>query len=85
LVTQRQKKDEMSEYEAGAGYELEVSGMSCDSCVAHVDEALQAVKGVRSARVDLDSGRAVVEGEAIDPNRLIEAVTRAGYGVKSVG
>lgn len=73
----------MSEFETRARYQLKVSGMSCDSCVAHVDEALQAVKGVRSARVDLDSGQAVVEGEAIDPNHLIEAVTRAGYGVRS--
>jgi copper chaperone CopZ len=73
----------MSEFEASARYELEVTGMSCDSCVAHVAEALQAVEGVRSARVDLDAGRAVVEGEAIDSNHLIEAVTRAGYGVRS--
>ena len=45
----------MSEFEARARYQLEVSGVSCGSCVAHVDEALRAVQGVRSARVHLET------------------------------
>lgn len=63
-------------------HELEVSGMSCGSCAAHVEEALQAVDGVQRTSVDLDSGRATVEGASIDTNQLVEAVSRAGYGVR---
>ncbi|GIK83220.1 MAG: hypothetical protein BroJett024_43250 [Alphaproteobacteria bacterium] len=66
-------------------HELEVSGMSCDSCVAHVEEALQAVDGVQRTSVDLDSGLAIVEGASIDTNQLVEAVSRAGYGVRPAG
>lgn len=63
-------------------HELMVSGMSCGSCAAHVEEALREVGGVRATSVDLNSGRATVEGESIDTNQLVEAVTRAGYGVR---
>ena len=63
-------------------HELEVSGMSCESCAARVEGALLEVDGVRSATVRLESGGARVEGESIDPNHLVEAITRAGYGVR---
>jgi copper chaperone CopZ len=64
-------------------HHLEVSGMSCDNCVSHVEEALLGVEGVSQAKVDLESGHADVEGESIDANQLVEAVSRAGYGVRS--
>ena len=63
-------------------HELDISGMSCASCVTHVEEALQAVDGVQRTSVDLGSGRATVDGASIDPNQLVEAVSRAGYGVR---
>lgn len=66
-------------------HELEVSGMSCDSCAARVVAALQGVEGVQSASVDLESGRASIVGDSIDTNQLVEAVTRAGYGVRPGG
>ena len=64
-------------------YSLEVAGMSCAGCVAHVERALLGVDGVSRARVDLESGQAMVGGEAIDPGHLAEAVARAGYKVTS--
>lgn len=64
-------------------YELIVSGMSCDACLVKVEDALQQVQGVRGSRVDLESGQAIVEGGAVDSNQLVEAVIRAGYGVRS--
>jgi len=60
--------------------ELRIDGMTCANCVRHVDEALRGVPGVRAVRVDLESGRAVVELEPpATLAALREAVERAGY------
>jgi len=58
---------------------LEIKGMSCQHCVRSVTEALAAVPGVtRVVAVDLDQGRALVEGDvAAEP--LVAAVKEAGY------
>jgi len=72
----------MTTTEESGRHALEVTGMSCGSCVAHVEEALREVEGVREVSVDLESGRATVEGDEIDADALVEAVTAAGYGAK---
>jgi Cu+-exporting ATPase len=60
---------------------LDVSGMDCASCVAHVTKAATALPGVRKADVNLTRGRAVVEFEpsAVRPDDIASAITRAGY------
>jgi copper chaperone len=57
---------------------LRVNGMTCNHCVSHVTQALQAVAGVTAAQVSLERGEAVVEGEA-DAQQLVAAVKAAGY------
>src|SRR5437867_2071604 len=62
--------------------ELVVTGMTCASCVASVEDALRGVAGVRAADVNLATERARVE---VDPTRaddaaLVRAIERAGYG-----
>ena len=62
--------------------DLVVTGMTCASCVASVEDALRGVSGVRSADVNLATERARVD---LDPARaddaaLVRAVERAGYG-----
>src|SRR5438105_12164409 len=62
--------------------DLVVTGMTCASCVASVEDALRGVPGVRSADVNLATERARVD---LDPARadvaaLVRAVERAGYG-----
>lgn len=58
---------------------LKIEGMSCGHCVGAVRKALSAVPGVRQVtEVNLDSGEAVVEGEA-DLQALIAAVQDEGY------
>src|SRR6059058_3139941 len=62
--------------------ELVVTGMTCASCVASVEDALRGVAGVRGADVNLATERARVE---VDPARtddaaLVRAIERAGYG-----
>ena len=64
--------------------ELKVTGMSCQHCVRAVEAALGGVAGViRGEPVELESGRALVEGE-VDPQALVAAVKEAGYGAEVV-
>ena len=75
---------------AQAGYsvpsqtvELNIGGMTCASCAGRVEKALAKVPGVTNATVNLASERAHIESLGpIDPARLIEAVTKAGYSAQ---
>ena len=60
---------------------LPVSGMTCASCTAHVEHALTATPGVRSATVNLLLGNATVSYEPglVDRDRLADAIRAAGY------
>ena len=60
---------------------LPVQGMTCASCVSHVEKALAAVPGVRSASVNLATESASVEAPAPDAAQLRGAVEEAGYEV----
>jgi len=61
-----------------------VSGMTCASCVARVEEALSSVPGVISANVNLASDKATVEYvEGTDVVEMRRAVEEAGYGLGS--
>lgn len=64
---------------------MEVTGMTCGSCVRHVTSALKAVDGVEDVAVDLASGRVAVRGRpGTEPNRLTSAVADAGYPARVV-
>jgi len=70
-----------------AHFELGVGGMTCASCVAHVEKALKSVPGVLAATVNLASERAFVEAlaGAVDYPALAEVVRRAGYEPRPLG
>ena len=59
---------------------LNVEGMMCQHCVAHVKGALEDVDGVTEAVVDLEAGTAVAKcaGDVTD-EALVAAVKQAGY------
>ncbi|WP_212742599.1 heavy metal translocating P-type ATPase [Methylobacillus flagellatus] len=61
--------------------ELAISGMSCASCVARVEQALQQAPGVVSASVNLATERAHVTLQAGTHNAtsVLQAVADAGY------
>jgi len=61
--------------------DLTIEGMTCASCVARVERALQAVPGVTLANVNLATESARVEGVA-DPAALIQAVKTVGYAAR---
>ena len=56
-----------------------VRGMTCDHCVASVNEEVSAVAGVNNVEVDLASGRLEVTGEKINDDDIRTAVEEAGY------
>lgn len=60
---------------------LGVGGMSCGGCVLSVEKAIGRVPGVKVVRVDLARGRAEVEGDDLDGERIRAAVEDAGYEV----
>ncbi|WP_374603072.1 heavy metal translocating P-type ATPase [Niveibacterium sp.] len=62
--------------------DLPISGMTCASCVARVERALQAVPGVQSVSVNLATERARVTSAAVlDTAVLREAVQKTGFDV----
>jgi Cu+-exporting ATPase len=65
---------------AGGHLALEVTGMTCASCVRRVERALEEVPGVAAATVNLAAASAdVTLAQPVDPGVLITAVADAGY------
>ena len=59
---------------------LNVTGMSCGSCVRHITSALRAVPGVSKVNVQLREGIVQVRhAETASVDELLEAVREAGY------
>jgi len=65
---------------------LAVDGATCASCVKRIESALTLVPGVRSAAMNLATGRATVTvaGGEGDPAALVAALVRAGYPARTV-
>jgi len=60
--------------------QLQVDGMSCPSCVRHIDNALCEISGVQKVDVKLREGLVTVTHDAkAAPTSLIEALRDAGY------
>jgi copper chaperone CopZ len=63
---------------------LSIAGMTCENCRRHVTEALAALPGVRSVRVDLASGTASLETDrAVGLPEAAKALEEAGYSLGS--
>ena len=62
----------------------DVTGMSCATCQAHVEKAVNNVPGVDSCAVSLLTNSMTVEGSA-SPDSIINAVENAGYGASLTG
>jgi len=60
---------------------LGVEGMTCGHCVMHVQKALEALKGVKKATVDLGKRSATViyEPGTVTKEQMVKAVEDAGY------
>jgi Cu+-exporting ATPase len=56
-----------------------IAGMHCASCAAHVEKAVRAVPGVRSATVNFATEKLTVTGAGLPDSLIIRAVKKAGY------
>lgn len=64
---------------------LDIEGMMCQHCVAHVNKALSGVEGVEAVEVSLENKNAAVTLAAdVSDDALVKAVVDAGYEVKGV-
>ena len=63
-----------------------ISGMSCAACSARVSKAVASLKGIKEVNVNLLTNSMVVSYDetVTNPNKIIEAVTKAGYGASLV-
>ena len=52
--------------------------MKCGGCVFAVQSALEQLPACHSVSVDLQGGKAEVEGE-LEPERVVETLTNLGY------
>ncbi len=61
-----------------------VEGMSCMHCSARVEKALNELDGV-TAKVDLEAKTATITlARPVEDEKLVQAVTDAGYDVVSL-
>ena len=59
---------------------LSVKGMTCPTCVRHVDEALREVNGVAEVEVKLREGKVLVRHDPTSPvSSFVAALKDAGY------
>lgn len=60
------------------------SELTCPSCIAKIEKQLRRLPGVARATVHFNTGRIVVEHDAeqAGPDRLVEAVRKAGYDAR---
>ena len=64
---------------------LDVEGMMCQHCVAHVNKALSGIEGVEAVEVSLEGKTATVTlAKEVADDVLAKAVVDAGYEVKGV-
>ncbi len=67
-------------------YELNVKGMTCDSCVIHVEQALTSLEGVTEAKIESwQSGKALIstsEHNGLSEKTVAKAIKKAGYKLK---
>jgi copper chaperone CopZ len=63
---------------------LNVSGMTCGSCVKHVTNALKALDGVGDVCVDLATGKVKVSRSTDKSDDLIAALIEDGYPAQLV-
>jgi len=61
-----------------------VRGMTCASCVAHVEKAVRAVPGVAAVSVNLPLERADVQADQVRAGEIVAAIASEGYDARLV-
>ena len=78
VMSEKQKENSMEKI-------IEIKGMMCGHCEAHVKKALEALDGVTSAEASHEKGIAVVQLSAsVDDTVLKKTVEEEGYEVTGI-
>ena len=61
--------------------EFSVKGMSCNHCVARIEEAVGRISGVKKVKVQLKKEKAVVkfDEENVQATEICQAINELGY------
>lgn len=69
-----------SNVKAAQNITLSIEGMTCASCVGHIQKALRKVPGVYAAKVNYENKKAnIAAGIDVSPDALVKAVESEGY------
>jgi copper chaperone len=65
---------------------LSVEGMTCASCVRHIDRALRQLEGVTLVDVDMKASKVTVRHDESETplSEVVEALAEAGYPAGAV-
>ena len=61
---------------------LSIEGMHCGGCVRRVTSALESVKGVELAFVEVGSAEMTFRSDQISPEEIAAAVNRIGFSAR---
>lgn len=65
---------------------LDVAGMTCCSCIRHVEGALREIEGISAIDVAINEGKVRVEhDERATIAQMIDALGEAGYESRAAG
>ena len=78
VMAEKQEENDMQKV-------IEIKGMMCGHCEAHVKKALEALDGIASAEASHEKGTAIVQlSGAVDDAALKKAVEEEGYEVTGI-
>ena len=62
---------------------LDIEGMTCSGCEAHVEHAAKEINGIQEAKASYAEGKAEIEFDPVQttPEKIIEAVKTTGYKI----
>ena len=65
---------------------LKIEGMNCDGCANRITTLLEKEPGVREVAVSFSSGEGQITYNpySIEQDRIVEVVTKAGFGAERV-
>ena len=73
-------------YAASEAYQLGVDGLACPFCAYGIEKQLSYIDGVENIEIDIKKGQVImtmVEGAVLSEERAREAVTAAGFTLRS--
>jgi len=59
--------------------EVLVKGARCANCIAKIEKGVSAIPGVENARLNLSTGKLLVSGRALTPEKILKRLKDIGY------